>query len=102
MIPSPSGVSSNLKAVASLPQAPPAAYGAALSNEQLARELARNPDFQLKPKKKSQLEEQISKIAKAAFFDRAREEFSKGIYTNFVPSLLQDIKSVSDFQLTFY
>jgi hypothetical protein len=91
-IPSPSTMSTDLGAPAA-PLAAQPSFGAALSNEALAHELVRNPDFQLKPKKKSKLEKQITEQAMKAFFDTAREQFSKGIYVNFVPSLLQDIKT---------
>jgi len=68
-------------------------FGAFLSNEQLARELVRNPEFELKPAKKSALEQRVTKMAKKAFFDAARQEFSQGVYVNYVPGLLEDIKN---------
>ncbi|KAJ3226569.1 hypothetical protein HK099_004596 [Clydaea vesicula] len=67
-------------------------FGAYLSNEQLAHEIVRNPDYELKPVKKSKLEEQVTAMAKKAFFDAVRQDFSAGIYLNYVPSLLEDIK----------
>lgn len=73
-------------------------FGAYLSNERLAHELVRDPEFELKPNQyASKLEEQVTIMAKKAFFDAARDQFNKGIFINFVPSLLEDIKKVSIF-----
>jgi hypothetical protein len=93
MIPSASSSTTDLEVPVATPATVAPSFGAALSNEALAHELVRNPEFQLTPRKKSKMEKQISDIAMKAFFDTAREQFSQGIYLNFVPSLLSDIKS---------
>lgn len=67
-------------------------YGQAMSNEQLAHELIVNPDFSLKPTQKSALEEQVSEMAKKAFFDTVKQELEQGVYGNHVLNLISDMK----------
>ena len=88
----------------------PQQFGSFLSNEQLAHELVRDPDFELKPNQnKSAMEIRITEIAKKAFFDKVRTEFQNGNYLEYSPGLLKDIKSVKEtlyksknFILNFY
>ncbi|KAK9702573.1 hypothetical protein K7432_011188 [Basidiobolus ranarum] len=64
-----------------------------LTNEQLAHELLLDPDFELAIAKGTELEERVREMATKAFFDTAREEFSQGKYTVWLPQLLVDIKN---------
>lgn len=77
----------------------PQQFGSFLSNEQLAHELVRDPDFELKlNQNKSAMEIRITEIAKKAFFDKVRAEFQNGNYLEYAPGLLKDIKSVKETQ----
>ena len=70
-------------------------FGEYLSNERLAHELVRDPDFKLhKNQDPNSLEERVRTMAKKAFFDKVREEFNQGIYINYAPNLLLEIKNV--------
>ncbi|TPX36381.1 hypothetical protein SmJEL517_g01451 [Synchytrium microbalum] len=48
-------------------------FGGELTNEGLAHELVMDPEFELRPAKRSPLEEQVRSIAKKAFFDAVRK-----------------------------
>ncbi|ORX93301.1 Tcp11-domain-containing protein [Basidiobolus meristosporus CBS 931.73] len=64
-----------------------------LTNEQLAHELLLDPEFELTIAKGTELEERVREMATKAFFDTAREEFSQGRYTVWLPQLLVDVKN---------
>lgn len=68
-------------------------FGQQLTNEQLAHELIMDPDFQLKPKKRSPLEEQVRAMAMAAFWDDVRNEFAAGRF-EYAGKLVGDAKQV--------
>ena len=69
-------------------------FGSAMTNEQIAHELVLDPDFQIKPPQKSALEEQVTAMAKKAFFDAARTEFLQNKYLTYLPGLITDVKEV--------
>ncbi|KAG9305080.1 hypothetical protein G9A89_007720 [Geosiphon pyriformis] len=62
-----------------------------LTNEQLAHEIIIDPDFELKPPKRTGFVESVQSIATKAFFDCRRAEFEQGNYENSLP-LLEKIK----------
>ena len=76
-------------------------FGSDLSSEQLAHELTLDPEFALKPRALHPLEQQIKDMAQKAFLDAAREEFSKGEYKRFLPGMLEDVKKVCIFIISF-
>ncbi|KAI8999453.1 T-complex 11 [Gaertneriomyces semiglobifer] len=51
-----------------------------------------DPEFELKPAKRSQLEEQVRTVAKKAFFDQVKEEFSQGRFGAHVPVFIEEIR----------
>ncbi|GET00023.1 T-complex protein 11-domain-containing protein [Rhizophagus clarus] len=63
-----------------------------LTNEQLAHEIIIDPEFELQPPKRTELEERVRSMATKAFFDSARADFEKGKYDVWIPNLLSDIK----------
>ncbi|CAG8605865.1 7974_t:CDS:2 [Paraglomus brasilianum] len=67
-------------------------YGAGLSNEKLAHEIIIDPDFELKPQKRTELEERVRAMTTKALLDSAREDFEQGRYDKWIPSLMKDIK----------
>ena len=69
-------------------------YGAGLSNEKLAHEIIIDPDFELKPQKRTELEERVRAMTTKALLDSAREDFEQGRYDKWIPSLMKDIKQV--------
>lgn len=68
-----------------------AGFSDQLTNEQLAHEVVMDPDFQLKPARRSPLEEQVRTLTKRAFFDGVRREFAAG-KMDYFPILVSDIK----------
>ncbi|CAB5382069.1 unnamed protein product [Rhizophagus irregularis] len=66
--------------------------GVGLTNEQLAHEIIIDPEFELQPPKRTELEERVRSMATKAFFDSARADFEKGKYDVWIPNLLSDIK----------
>jgi hypothetical protein len=68
--------------------------GSGLTNEQLAHEIIIDPEFELQPPKRTDLEERVRSMATKAFFDSARTDFEKGKYDVWIPNLLSDIKQV--------
>jgi flagellar biosynthesis GTPase FlhF len=68
-------------------------FGKEFSAEYLAHELTLDPEFEIKPRVLTPLEEQVKAMAKSAFFDSVREDFSKGEY-RLCPGLIEDIKKV--------
>jgi hypothetical protein len=69
-------------------------YGAGFSNEKLAHEIIIDPDFELKPLKRSELEERVRAMATKALLETAREDFERGQYDKWIPGLVKDIKQV--------
>jgi len=65
--------------------------GHQITNEQLAHELIMDPDFQLKPKTLSPLEERVKAVAQKVFWDNVRREFSEGNF-DYAADLIADIK----------
>ncbi|KAJ3355756.1 hypothetical protein HDU91_005648 [Kappamyces sp. JEL0680] len=72
-----------------------ARFGDILSNEHLAHEMALDPEFSLKPSKKSPLEEQVTAMAKKAFADSVRKDVSSGNYSKTVMGVVQNLCDVS-------
>eukprot|EP00842_Homolaphlyctis_polyrhiza_P000700 jgi/Hompol1/1630/HPOL_005677-RA len=70
----------------------PTEFGHLFSNEQLAHELVLDPNFSLKPAKRTVFEEQVSLIARRAFTDALREEIDARNYTHHVMGVLRTIK----------
>jgi hypothetical protein len=70
------------------------AYGSALSNEQLAHELVMDPKFELKRDQKTELQLQVTEIAKKAFANQIRKEISENIYEVTVLNMIMEIKQV--------
>jgi hypothetical protein len=66
--------------------------GPTMSNQQLAHELAMDPDFQLQAPKRSQLEENIRAAARKAFFDSVREDFARSEYGRYALGLIDEAK----------
>ncbi|TPX57192.1 hypothetical protein SpCBS45565_g08253 [Spizellomyces sp. 'palustris'] len=66
--------------------------GNQLSNAQLAHELVMDPEFQLKPVKRSELEEQVRTLAKKAFYDSVRQDFGEGKFSHHVPVFIAQIR----------
>ncbi|TPX38521.1 hypothetical protein SeMB42_g06694 [Synchytrium endobioticum] len=60
-----------------------------LTNEALAHELLMDPEFELKPAKRSPFEEQVRAMAKRAFFDAVRDNPEQHL-----PTLLSDIRQI--------
>ncbi|CAG8567505.1 12242_t:CDS:2, partial [Funneliformis mosseae] len=63
-----------------------------LTNEQLAHEIIIDPEFELQPPKRTELEDRVRSMATKAFFDSARTDFEKGKYDIWIPNLLGDVK----------
>lgn len=78
------------------PQLASFGFGSQLTNAQLAHELVMDPDFKLEAPKRSALEEQIRAIAKKAFFDSVRQEFSEGKFGQHVPAFIAQIREVCE------
>ncbi|KND03158.1 uncharacterized protein SPPG_09000 [Spizellomyces punctatus DAOM BR117] len=74
------------------PQISAFGVGNQLSNAQLAHELVMDPEFQLKPVKRSELEEQVRTLAKKAFFDSVRQDFIEGKFSHHVPVFIAQIR----------
>ncbi|KXS12057.1 Tcp11-domain-containing protein [Gonapodya prolifera JEL478] len=62
-----------------------------MSNEALAHEVLLDPDFKLKPPKRTDLEERIHLMTRKAFFDQVRDDFNSKIFGHLLP-LIKDIK----------
>jgi len=67
-------------------------YGGMLSNEQLAHELILDPEFVIKAPEKSELEMQVTQMAKKAFFDSIRQDLQKDGKSVLIIELLKEIK----------
>ncbi|KAJ1558896.1 hypothetical protein HK096_008378 [Nowakowskiella sp. JEL0078] len=63
-----------------------------MTNEGLAHELIMDPEFELKPKKLSHIEERVTEMAKQAFFDSIRDGFTEKRHLDYLPGLLIDIR----------
>ena len=64
-----------------------------MSRQQLAHELIMNPDFELKPKVLSELEDRVKLMAKKTFYDAMRADFAKQEYLRYCPGLIEEVKT---------
>ncbi|CAG8442629.1 6767_t:CDS:2 [Ambispora gerdemannii] len=70
----------------------PVGSDSGFTNEQLAHEIIIDPDFEIKPRKKTEFEERVQVMATQAFFSCVRAEFEQGKYDHYLPQILEEIK----------
>lgn len=73
-----------------------------LTNEQLAHELIMDPEFKLTRQEGSDLEKRVREMAEKAYFDKVAQGLEKGTPELSLPSLIADVKAVSEISLWLF